>query len=246
LNEKIITLYRGIGYNEGNNFYSPSKEFAMEFTRSGRESELRTFKANTDRIYKHNPLPRGYGREDPNFDLAIKIAQEQGYNAMWVDEGQGQPDSVFVINPRNPVNEQVLNEKTYKVYHGTNQQFSKFNFKTATQGIVWFTDSIESIQNQEHGGMGNKIIMTRYITINNPAGWAEYEKLGLGQIKDRGYDGVILPDGGVTNYIVFSPKSISAKPPAGMAETNVVTTGEVDDATTSLLPSFGSRQDSIS
>ena len=220
LNEsgKVITLYRGIGYNEGSNFYSPSKEFAMEFTRSGRESELRTFKANTDRIYRHDPLPRGYGREDPNFDLAIKTAQQQGYNAMWVDEGQGQPDSVFVINPKSPVNEEVLNEKTYKVYHGTNQQFSKFNFKNATQGIVWFTDSIDSIKNQEHGGMGNKIIMTRYITINKPAGWDEYEKYGLGQLQGMGYDGVILPQGNKTDYFVFSNKSISAKEPTNLNE----------------------------
>jgi len=114
--------------------------------------------------------------------------------------------------------EQTLNEKTYKVYHGTNQKFSNFNFKNATQGIVWFTDSIYSIKNQEHGGQGSKIIMTRYITINKPAGWDEYEKYGLGQLEDMGYDGVILSQGDKTDYFVFSPKSISAKPPAGLNE----------------------------
>jgi hypothetical protein len=106
-----------------------------------------------------------------------------------------------------------INEQTYKVYHGTNQKFTNFNFKNATQGIVWFTDSIDSIKNQEHGGQGNKYIMTRYITINKPAGWEEYEKYGLGQLQDMGYDGVILPQGNKTDYFVFSPKSISAKPP---------------------------------
>ena len=110
------------------------------------------------------------------------------------------------------LNEEVLNEKTYKVYHGTNEKFGNFDFKRAIQGIVWFTDSIDSIKAGEHGGMGNKFIMTRYITLNNPAGWDEYEKYGLGQLKDRGYDGVILPHGTEYNdYIVFSPKSISAK-----------------------------------
>ena len=275
---KIITVYRGIGYNQGNNYYSPSKEFAMEFTRSGRESELRSFKVNTDRIYKHNPLPKGYGIEDPNFDLAIKIAQKQGYNAMWVDEGHGQPNSVFIINPskginedilkknilrklnedtaynfteedldncwqhyksylidilngeydlniaredlqsligskydkrtENAINEEVINEQTYKVYHGTNQQFDKFDFKKTAQGIIWFTDSLDSIKKGEHGGQGNKYIMTRYITINNPAGWAEYEKYGLQQLEDMGYDGVILPQGDKTDYFVFSNKNI--------------------------------------
>ena len=97
---------------------------------------------------------------------------------------------------------------TYKVYHGTNQEFNKFDFNKSTQGIVWFTDNVESIKNGEHGGGGNKHIMTRYITINNPAGWDEYEKYGLQQLEDMGYDGVILPQGDKTDYFVFSNKSI--------------------------------------
>lgn len=104
--------------------------------------------------------------------------------------------------------QQSLNEQTYKVYHGTNQQFDKFDFNRATQGIVWFTDSPESIQKGEHGGQGSKYIMTRYITINNPAGWEEYEKYGLQQLEDMGYDGVILPQGDKTDYFVFNNRSI--------------------------------------
>lgn len=96
----IITLYRGHGYNEGNNFYSPSKEFAMEFTRTGRESELSKIRVNSNRIYKNEPLPRGYGEEDENFDIAIEIAKSKGLNAIWVDEGQDQPNSVFKIDPK--------------------------------------------------------------------------------------------------------------------------------------------------
>jgi len=107
-----------------------------------------------------------------------------------------------------------INEQTYKVYHGTNNEFDKFDLNRATQGIIWFTDSIDSIKNQEHGGLGNKYIMTRYITINNPAGWDEYHKYGLGQIKSMGYDGIILPDEGINNFIVFSPKQIRKNPPS--------------------------------
>lgn len=107
---------------------------------------------------------------------------------------------------------QKLHEQTYKVYHGTNQQFDRFDFNRSTQGIVWFTDSPESIQSGEHGGAGNKYIMTRYITINNPAGWEEYEKYGLQQLEDMGYDGVILPQGNKTDYFVFSNKSIKKTP----------------------------------
>ena len=114
---------------------------------------------------------------------------------------------------RELLGEDVLTEQVYKVYHGTNQEFDKFDLRHATQGIIWFTDDMDSIKNQEHGGQGSKIIMTRYITLNNPAGWDEYEKLGLGQMRDRGYDGVILPKGNDHNdYIVFSPKSIRKNP----------------------------------
>jgi len=144
-----------------------------------------------------------------------------------------------------------LNENTYKVYHGTNQKFSRFNPKLTAQGIIWFTDSIDSIKTGEHGGAGNQIIMTRYITINNPAGWDEYQKYGLGQLQGMGYDGVILPDGDVTNYFVFSNKSISAKQP----QDEIVELYEFDafDDTVNLdpseptpLPQFGDRLWSIS
>ena len=38
-----------------------------------------------------------------------------------------------------------LNKNVCKVYHGTNQKFSEINFKNFSQGVVWFTDSINSI-----------------------------------------------------------------------------------------------------
>ena len=121
------------------------------------------------------------------------------------------------MNIKQLIKEEVqsyINEETYKVYHGTNQQFDRFDMSRATQGIIWFTDSIESIKNQEHGGMGNKYIMTRYITINNPAGWDEYEKYSLGEIYNMGYDGIILSDGpNVNNYIMFSTKNIRKTQP---------------------------------
>ena len=120
------------------------------------------------------------------------------------------------MNIKQLINEEIqsyMNEETYKVYHGTNQQFDRFDMNRATQGIIWFTDSIESIKNQDHGGLGNKYIMTRYITINNPAGWDLYDKYSLGEIYNMGYDGIILPDGpNVNNYIVFSTKNIRKTP----------------------------------
>jgi hypothetical protein len=52
-------------------------------------------------------------------------------------------------------------------------------------------------------------IMTRYITLTNPAGWDEYDKYSIGELIDEGYDGVILPEDNRIDYLVFDPKSIS-------------------------------------
>lgn len=117
-------------------------------------------------------------------------------------------ESVVGVKLSNENSILPLNENEYIVYHGTNNQFDKFDFNRATQGIVWFTDSIDSIKNNTHGGMGSKYIMKRKIVLNNPAGWNEYEKYGIGQMKQLGYDGVILPSGDETSFIVFYPRSI--------------------------------------
>lgn len=80
------------------------------------------------------------------------------------------------------------------VYHGTGSKFSKFNLKKATQGIAWFTSEKSDIESGEVGAQGKGHIMDLYASIQNPAGWNEYEKYGLGQLQSMGYDGVILPE----------------------------------------------------
>lgn len=99
--------------------------------------------------------------------------------------------------------------KNLVVYHGTNEKFEKFDFDKTAEGVIWFTDSIESIKNGTHGGDGSKYILTRKITLNNPAGWDEYEKMSIGELIGAGYDGVILPEEDKTDYIVFELGSIS-------------------------------------
>jgi hypothetical protein len=89
------------------------------------------------------------------------------------------------------------------VYHGTSKKFSKFNFKNAPQKIIWFTSNKSAIESGEVGAKGKGHIMELYANIKNPAGWEEYEKYGLGQLKGLGYDGAILPDpdGTITGFV---------------------------------------------
>jgi hypothetical protein len=96
----------------------------------------------------------------------------------------------------------------YIVYHGTNDKFDEFDPDKTVDGTFWFTDSVDSIKNHTTGGVGNKYIMKRKITLNNPAGWDEYEQYSIGELISMGYDGVILPEDDVTDFIVFDKKSI--------------------------------------
>jgi hypothetical protein len=115
------------------------------------------------------------------------------------------------MNVKNIINSTIkeyLNENTYVVYHGTNDVFSKFNPSKTVDGTFWFTDSIESIKNGTHGGVGSKYILKRKITLNNPAGWDEYEKHSIDELINMGYDGVILPEDDKVDYIVFNNTQI--------------------------------------
>ena len=102
----------------------------------------------------------------------------------------------------------ILKESTsVTVYHGTDTKFTDFSLDHAWDGF-WFTDDIDALKNGEVGAAGTKYIMKRKITLNNPAGWDEYDKYSVGELINMGYDGVILPDDGRTDYLVFNPESI--------------------------------------
>lgn len=97
------------------------------------------------------------------------------------------------------------------VHHGTGTKFKKFNLKKATQGIIWFTSNKSSIEAGESGAQGRSHIMDLYASIKNPAGWAEYEKYGLGQLRGLNYDGVILPrENGSVDGFVFEPTQLKS------------------------------------
>ncbi len=100
--------------------------------------------------------------------------------------------------------------KRLKVFHSTDAKFDKFSLDHAWDGF-WFTDNLQALQDRRVGAAGGKYIMTRFITLNNPAGWDEYERFSVGELMAKGYDGVILPDEGRIDYLVFNPGSISKR-----------------------------------
>lgn len=80
------------------------------------------------------------------------------------------------------------------VYHGTASKFKKFDLSKSTQRIIWFTSDKNKILSGEAGAQGRGYIIKAEVTINNPAGWNEYDKLSLEELQRDGYDGAILPD----------------------------------------------------
>ena len=95
------------------------------------------------------------------------------------------------------------------VYHGTGSKFKRFSSKKSSiGGITWFTSDKSSVENGEVGAAGSGIIKNLYIRIKNPAGWDEYEKYGLGELYEMGYDGVILPEKDKFVGFVFNTNQI--------------------------------------
>jgi hypothetical protein len=91
-------------------------------------------------------------------------------------------------------------------YHGTSKSFSSFNRKFSAQGVFWFSSDKSAIESGEAGAQATNSIIPVFLSAKNLAGWVEYEKLGLGQIMDMGYDGIKLDD----DYVIFEPYQIKS------------------------------------
>jgi hypothetical protein len=91
-------------------------------------------------------------------------------------------------------------------YHGSSKNITTFNTKRSAQGVFWFTTDKNKILSGESGAAATNKIIPVFISAKKIAGWDEYEKLGLGQIEDMGYDAIKLDN----DYIVFDPRKIKS------------------------------------
>jgi oligoribonuclease (3'-5' exoribonuclease) len=89
-------------------------------------------------------------------------------------------------------------------YHGSNRPIQRFDLGCSSQGIVWFSENKEKILSGESGASSIKYLIEVVLTVSNPAGWDEYEKLMLAQIKQEGFDSIHLDD----DWVIFDPKNI--------------------------------------
>lgn len=103
------------------------------------------------------------------------------------------------------------NDNPVVVYHGTDKKFRAFSKKKSIMGIIWFTSNKADIEAGEVGAAGKGHVLEMYASIQNPAGWEEYDKLGLWELQARGYDGAMLKhkDGSFTGF-VFNPTQLKS------------------------------------
>lgn len=101
-------------------------------------------------------------------------------------------------------------DHSFVAYHGTNADFTRFDLKQSTQGILWFSTDRDKIARGDAGIGIPKRILTVRVTIKNPAGWDDYERLSLWELQSKGHDGVILQDPGDPFFdgFVFKAKQI--------------------------------------
>lgn len=179
----------------------------------------------------------GMHHEDSKLDMPV-ISKKVKAKDVWWD---GNDVNEFSYFPEAVNENESLNDNFWKwfagskvvdsegsplvVHHGTSKKFSVFSLKKAPQKIIWFTSNKSSVEAGEVGAAGHGHIMDLYASIKNPAGWDEYEKYGLGQLRDLGYDGAILPDpdGSITGFVFDSNQLKSVKNKGGwdMSQKNI-------------------------
>jgi hypothetical protein len=94
--------------------------------------------------------------------------------------------------------------KVVTAYHGGPMPIRHFSpHYSAMGGIFWFSEDKDAILAGEKG-ISAKYLMTARLTMKKTAGWTEYERYGIGELRNMGYDSVKLDD----DWIVFDKRQI--------------------------------------
>ena len=114
------------------------------------------------------------------------------------------------INQKNELDN--LKELGFNVdttwYHVTNNSFSQFDVEKFNDRCIWLTRDLDSIKNGETGASLNSndtIIMKCFLKSNiNLCGWDEEDRLMEEQMKQEGFQGVLLDN----DVKIFDSKNV--------------------------------------
>ena len=95
-------------------------------------------------------------------------------------------------------------KRVVTAYHGSNVPIRVFDPDKGAQGVIWFSEDKDKIKRGESGANSSNYIVEVELTVRNPAGWDDYDKKYLQQIKEEGFDSIQLGD----DWIIFDPANI--------------------------------------
>ena len=131
----------------------------------------------------------------------MRVAQVNASKPL-ADGGLGLPDNNTATDRARAMGFDV--DQTY--YHGSAVDFDAFDPDRAIGTQYWSTTSKADIEAGEVGAQGKGVIKALRHKGSNPAGWREYDNLGIDEIQGRGFDSIQLPDDGSTTLIALKPE----------------------------------------
>jgi len=144
---------------------------------------------------------------------ALRNALSPRVSGGLVTSGVPFPDKIKASRgePVRAINEARLSKKPQpvEVYHSTGADFTEFDPEKSIGGQLWFTSDAAKAKAGYDGATGRGRVVTANVDIRNPAGWDEYDKLGIDELMGRGYDGLKLVEAdGEINYVAFFPEQV--------------------------------------
>jgi len=97
-------------------------------------------------------------------------------------------------------------------YHSTDTDIGAVDNERLIGGQFWSTDDIDAVNRGEVGAAGRGTVIPLQVQQQNPAGWREYDQLGVDELMGRGYDGLRLPESDGTNtFVTFDPEQVRSR-----------------------------------
>lgn len=92
-----LTIYRGeYAGNRGGFFWTQDRDFARQFTQSGQDRDILVRYIFPGDIYKQSA--NVYAGDEAGVDAALEAAKADGYKAIMLSEGPGEPPSLYVFD----------------------------------------------------------------------------------------------------------------------------------------------------
>ena len=92
----MMEVYRGeFSGNKDGKYWSTDREWAAQFTQTGRIEEVKSRKIKEQDIFSPDILP--YAGDPNEIDEAVKEAKRKGFKYVRLNEGRNEPDSIYIF-----------------------------------------------------------------------------------------------------------------------------------------------------